>query len=598
MNEDDVNRLRAAWPKKTIITCSPSVEKWGNVSNAGELLGFNSAAEYERSKVCEVVIIHRGEVSEPDFGMIVVAVIERVVNNATALVVQGKLADIAWVAGYRRGLGDRGCVLALQLWRGGCSLTHSGSRDARCSATRVAKFLSPLGCVVSGREVIAKAGPFVRSVSGGEYVLFAEAGADLRDMSGDDAVVAVDISAQTASIVPLFAKCDRLTFVRLPKTLKEIPARSFSRCGALVEVDLAPCLLLKAVGDSAFSGCNRLDHIDLPPSVRWIGPCAFQASGLRWVNSSAPSVTIGSAAFMGCTALATASFLRVHLDDFAFCGSAVLSRLVVEEVAECTPFALAASNISEISCARASELTEMAREVMAPPGTLSFTVEWTDAREHAKIVAMTNLTVLSGVCPIQAAERRLLAKIDLSALGGLPRGLTLQYCYFLEQVRLPVGLTATPALMFDCCLRLTQVNLGECSGLRKIGKWSFRHCWKLEALDVPDICASVPVAQSGVRLLDLRHGCRTAITADFCIHLNKLIAPHSFRGQLGTDCAVSLRWLTVADAHWSMSLQLRELRYLGARFRWGSRVTALSEARVLAEVAAVSGRPSSPILPR
>jgi hypothetical protein len=222
-----------------------------------------------------------------------------------------------------------------------------------------------------------------------------------------------------------------------------------------------------------------------------IGRRAFLASGLRSVISRAPSVTIGSEAFMGCPALATASFGQVFLGDFAFCGCARLSRLVVEQIVSWNPFGLSASGVSEVSSARASTLPVSAHNVMTRPRGMSFTVEWSESKGRGRIVAMTSLTIRGGPCPIEAAERRLLAKVDLSALDELPRGLTLHDCYFLEQVRLPLGLAVIPARMFDSCLRLTHVNLGECSGLRVIAEGSFRSCWMLEVLDVPERCESV-----------------------------------------------------------------------------------------------------------
>jgi hypothetical protein len=79
--------------------------------------------------------------------------------------------------------GMEGTVLRVLRWREGWTVSHAGTRQSRVEAAQVVEFLTPLGPVVGGMDVVAGAGPFARPVMACEYILFAQAGALLPNMS-------------------------------------------------------------------------------------------------------------------------------------------------------------------------------------------------------------------------------------------------------------------------------------------------------------------------------------------------------------------------------------------------------------------------------
>ena len=73
-----------------------------------------------------------------------------------------------------------------------------------------------------------------------------------------------------------FYKCEELTRVRLPDTLRKIGKRGFYQCG-LEELHLPEHL--EYIGESAFLKCKKLEYVRVPESVRMIGKWAFHGCG-------------------------------------------------------------------------------------------------------------------------------------------------------------------------------------------------------------------------------------------------------------------------------------------------------------------------------
>jgi hypothetical protein len=189
-------------------------------------------------------------------------------------------------------------------------------------------------------------------------------------------------------------------------------------------------------------------------------------------------------------------------------------------------------------------VTSMVFEDLTPPSIRAFDREW-DGVEREALVPMTCLTVRSGSCHIEVAQRRMLIEVDLTALGDLPGNASFTRGFFLKRVRLPLGVTRIPSHFFDYCQLLCEVNTGDCIALREIGESAFTHCWALQGLEIPAGCREVYINDCGVQVLDVGHHHPTTVGLPGCASLKALRLPRRFRGDLNLSWAVSLKALTI-----------------------------------------------------
>jgi hypothetical protein len=272
--------------------------------------------------------------------------------------------------------------------------------------------------------------------------------------------------------------------------------------------------------------------------------------------------------------------------------------MAVRRLDACHPYGLVGSSISRLKGTCSAEVSGRLNDLFPSAGRVSISAVWTAERRDA-IMAMTDLVVTGGSCPIKEGHRRLLCEIDLSALGDLPAGLSLQRCVFLRRVRLPARVRVIPAEMFYQCEQLKEVGLGECQELREIGTNAFANCWNLRDIDVPRSCLYVRFEQSGLHALDLRYCLPLIVGTMCCVRLAS-----SFRGELMMGVAISLRAVTLGRltqgqvrnvllGSWPDEVRCVSSSFLGV-LSW---CMVLSRARVFGEVAAMGGRSGGPALP-
>lgn len=123
-----------------------------------------------------------------------------------------------------------------------------------------------------------------------------------------------------------FANCDELTEVAIPASVENLGSHAFVDCDKLATINLgvtkvnastfARCkslnnvtaTSLNEIGENAFTGCISLKDFSFAPTLKIIGPSAFQATGLESINFSATESldSIGAWAFAQCGALTTA----------------------------------------------------------------------------------------------------------------------------------------------------------------------------------------------------------------------------------------------------------------------------------------------------
>lgn len=84
--------------------------------------------------------------------------------------------------------------------------------------------------------------------------------------------------------------------------VRGIAARAFYRCDFLTSVSLPPSV--RVIRERAFYGCEKLASVELPAALTDIGEYAFgKCTALASVSFGGGSVRIGQRAFDGCTAL-------------------------------------------------------------------------------------------------------------------------------------------------------------------------------------------------------------------------------------------------------------------------------------------------------
>ena len=87
----------------------------------------------------------------------------------------------------------------------------------------------------------------------------------------------------------------RITGIRFPGSLTEIPDSAFYACADLTELSLPPSVT--AIGRNAFRDCSGLSSVTLPDGLSSIGQCAFSGTSFTSVTIPASLEVIGESSF-------------------------------------------------------------------------------------------------------------------------------------------------------------------------------------------------------------------------------------------------------------------------------------------------------------
>ncbi len=102
----------------------------------------------------------------------------------------------------------------------------------------------------------------------------------------------------------MFSYARNLVGIKLPSSLKTIEDSAFFFCDDLMIVDFSECTKLTTIGNSAFSYCYKLLNINFPDNLENIGGGAFKkCRNLLKITIPAKLSTIGKEAFRDCSIL-------------------------------------------------------------------------------------------------------------------------------------------------------------------------------------------------------------------------------------------------------------------------------------------------------
>ena len=153
-------------------------------------------------------------------------------------------------------------------------------------------------------------------------------------------------------------KFTKLRSVQLPKTLKVIHEKTFTKCESLKEISIPG---VTHIGPEAFSYCKSLKIIKEADAVEEIGMAAFgECTSLRWPSFGSELKKINTAAFFSCASLKNVTIPDsvMEIKNQAFCYCENLQKLVLpaslqtwkKNVTECCPKLKTIVNRSRLSC--------------------------------------------------------------------------------------------------------------------------------------------------------------------------------------------------------------------------------------------------------
>lgn len=103
-----------------------------------------------------------------------------------------------------------------------------------------------------------------------------------------------------------FYQCTELRSVYLPNSIVTISDEAFRGCETLDSIKMSD--YIEEIGEEVFVDCRSMRSINLPNSLRSIGMYAFSNTGLKSIRIPKSVISIGGAAYAGCTDLKTIVF--------------------------------------------------------------------------------------------------------------------------------------------------------------------------------------------------------------------------------------------------------------------------------------------------
>lgn len=148
----------------------------------------------------------------------------------------------------------------------------------------------------------------------------------------------------------IFYKCEGLTSMTLPESMKSIGDYAFYGCDGLMEITLPNSI--SSIGEYAFWCCTSLSSVVIPESMTEISDGTFSnCSGLRSVTIPNSVTSIGNYAFDDCKSLTSVKLPETlkSIGKDAFIGSGLTSITLPASLETMGQNAFASTNITDVN---------------------------------------------------------------------------------------------------------------------------------------------------------------------------------------------------------------------------------------------------------
>gem|GEM_PF-3314254 len=258
-----------------------------------------------------------------------------------------------------------------------------------------------------------------------------------------------------------------------PSTLRVIEDSAFYKAYNLVWNSMAEGC--ESIGNYAFAhsrlGKSQGNPVNIPNSVKTIGKCAFESSGMFALNFGTGIKHIGGRMFMHCYNLLSVIFPETleSIGDSAFyeCDDLVYLNLP-DNIKTIGEYAFAGCSMSEREVILPAGLTTVAPHAFADCAMNSViipnSVKSIGESAFGNCKYIGNLSIANSV-----------TSIGKSAFSG---------CSNLETVNIPNSVASIGESAFEGCMNLKTANISN--SVKSVGDKSFSGCAQLEKADIPN----------------------------------------------------------------------------------------------------------------
>lgn len=288
-----------------------------------------------------------------------------------------------------------------------------------------------------------------------------------------DQISTVSISEGITDLgLGLFANCQNLTGVTLPRTLLDAGWDTFQNCTALATVTLPQSV--QEIGSGAFEGCTSLTSVNIPNGVTEIGSYTFlDCSNLKTLTIPNTVTVIGSYAFGNCTSLTGVNIPNgvTVIDNGTFTGCTSLKNITLP------------GTVTEIGYSAFQNCAGLAN-INLPNGVTEI-----GYNAFQGCSGLQRIVIPNGVETIETSTFEdctsltsiVLPKSVISIGNGAFRN-----CTSLPQISIPNGVETIGNTAFQRCISLTYISVPE--SVRSIEWDAFEDCTSLTDIRIPEGC--------------------------------------------------------------------------------------------------------------
>ena len=313
-----------------------------------------------------------------------------------------------------------------------------------------------------------------------------------------------DLDLSEVNLPTLFEKVfhenKKIEKIILPSTLTTIGQYAFYDCTSLQTVTFEKGSRLKTIEESAFEDCTELTSIEIPASVE----------------------TIEDSAFKGCSKLATVTFEKgsqlkaIWGGYYAYSTRYSAYSYYYGAFSDCTALTMieipaSVETIGAAAFMRCSKLATVTFEKGSKLKTIGGSYASYDAYYYGAFsdcTALTSIEIPASVETIEAAAFMRCSKLatvtfekgsKLKTIGGSYASYyygAFSNCTALTSIEIPASVETIKAAAFMRCSKLATVTFEKGSKLKTIDGYAFSCCW---ALTTVDMSACTQVTEIGYR---------------------------------------------------------------------------------------------------